>query len=296
MNTRSRVLVALVIVVGVVAITTFWATRTFIARRQFDGSESFKQVEAQMALGPRPPGSAALKQTGDYIINELQEQGWIVETQEFTYQNTPVRNIVGKTAVGRGPVIIIGAHYDTRLNADQDPNDKNQPVPGANDGASGAAVLLELARTLDKGGLKNEIWLAFFDAEDQGGLNGWDWIVGSSYMADNLLVVPEKMILVDMIGDADQQIYYDGSSTPDLSAELFALAEKLGYSQQFIPEIRYSMFDDHTPFLEKGIPAVDLIDFDYPYWHTAADTTDKLSPESLERVGRLVETYIEQGP
>ncbi len=296
MNTRSRVLVALVIVVGVVAITTFWATRTFFARRQFDGSESFKQVEAQMAFGPRPPGSAALKQTGDYIITELQEQGWIVETQEFTYQDTPVRNIVGKTAIGRGPVIIVGAHYDTRLKADQDPVDKSLPVPGANDGASGAAVLLELARTLDKGGLKNEIWLAFFDAEDQGGLNGWDWIVGSRYMVDNLLVVPEKMILVDMIGDADQQIYYDGSSTPDLSAELFALAEDLGYSQQFIPEIHYSMFDDHTPFLEKGIPAVDLIDFDYPYWHTAADTTDKISPESLERVGRLVETYVEQGP
>lgn len=296
MTNRSRVLIALLIVLGVGAITAYWASTTFFARRQFDGSESFKHVEAQMAFGPRPPGSPALKQTGDYIMTELQEQGWIVETQEFTYQNTPVRNIIGKTAVGKGPVIIIGAHYDTRWYADQDLTDKTLPVPGANDGASGVAVLLELARALDKGGLKNEIWLTFFDAEDQGGLNGWDWIVGSRYMADNLLMMPEKMILVDMIGDADQQIYYDGSSTVDLSTELFALADKLGYGQQFIPEIHYSMFDDHTPFLEKGIPAVDLIDFDYPYWHTAADTADKLSPESLQRVGHLIETYIEEGP
>ncbi|MBI5054174.1 MAG: M28 family peptidase, partial [Chloroflexi bacterium] len=104
---------------------------------------------------------------------------------------------------------------------------------------------------------------------------------------------PKAMILADMIGDADQQIYYDASSDPLLSKELFTLAAQLGYEKNFIPQLKYSMYDDHTPFLQRGIPSVDLIDFDYPYWHTTQDTADKLSAASLERVGRVIQAYIE---
>jgi glutaminyl-peptide cyclotransferase len=295
-NSRTRVFIALGLIAVLAIVTFVWASRTFFESKEFEGEEALKHVEAQMAYGPRPPGSDALRQTGDYILAELTERNWIAESQEFTHNDVVLRNIIGKTSVGQGPVIIIGAHYDTRWFADQDPADKNLPVPGANDGASGAAILLELARTLDKGALRHEVWLVFFDGEDNGGINGWDWIVGSTYMANNLVVMPERMILLDMIGDADQQVYYDGSSDRAFSEELFTLADELGYGEYFIPEIKYSMHDDHIPFMQKGIPAVDLIDFDYPYWHTAADTTDKVSAESLERAGRLVEVYLEGRP
>jgi len=261
----------------------------------FDGEAAFAHVETQMAFGPRPPGSDAIRKTGDYILNQLKQAGWQTETQEFTYRETPIRNLIGKAGIGRGPVIIIGAHYDTRLHADQDPTARLAPAPGANDGASGVAVLLELARTLDMRNPRYEVWLAFFDAEDNGGLNEWEWIVGSTYMAESLTITPQAMILADMIGEADQQIYYDGSSHPELSRQLFKIAAQLGYDAYFIPAIKHSMLDDHTPFMRRGIPAVDLIDFDYPAWHTTGDTIDKLSPQSLERVGRVIEAYVE-GP
>jgi Zn-dependent M28 family amino/carboxypeptidase len=112
-------------------------------------------------------------------------------------------------------------------------------------------------------------------------------------MADNLSVDPAAMILVDMVGDADQQLYLEGNSDPVLQAKLWATAASLGYGQQFLPVVRYTMIDDHVPFRNRGIPAADMIDFDYPYWHTTADTADKVSALSLERVGRTLEAYLE---
>jgi Zn-dependent M28 family amino/carboxypeptidase len=247
-----------------------------------------------MEIGDRPPGSPGCQATGDYVIAQLEAAGWETEEQTFDYQGVQIRNVVG--SVGRGPVVIIGAHYDTRRRADHDPQDPSLPVPGANDGASGVAVLLELARVLDKDKLTHQVWLAFFDAEDNGGLDGWDWIVGSSYMAQHLTITPEYVIIVDMIGDADQQIYREMNSDPGLSDRIWSLAAELGYDEQFINSTKYSMMDDHTPFIRQGITAVDLIDFDYPYWHTRADTLDKLSPLSLERVGRVLETLLEEQP
>ncbi len=294
------ILITVDIAVALGALAWWWTRPAAIssplgtAPAQFSGEQAMEHVQAQMAFGPRPTGSAANRQTGHYILAALKSAGWQTETQEFTYLDTPVRNIIGKAAVGRGPVIIIGAHYDTRRRADQDKQNPQAPVPGANDGASGVAVLLELARTLNTQTLHNEVWLAFFDAEDNGDLDGWQWIVGSRYMADTLTVTPQAMILADMIGDADQQIYYDANSNVALSAQLFKLAAGLGYGAQFIPAPKYAMEDDHTPFAERGIPAVDLIDFDYPYWHTTQDTADKLSAASLERVGRVLEAYLQE--
>ena len=168
--------------------------------------------------------------------------------------------------------------------------------PGAVDGASGVAVLLELAASLDLNDIEHEIWLAFFDLEDngRGGLPGFEWIVGSSFMAQNLAVTPRAMVLVDMVGDADQQLYYEGNSDPELRAELWRIAAELGYGGQFIPEERHTVVDDHLPFARAGIPAVDIIDFDYPYWHTVEDTVDKASPESLARVGRVLKFWLEE--
>lgn len=259
----------------------------------FSGEVAFQHAVRQMDLGDRPSGSIANRATGDYIIAHLKAMGWQVEEQIFDYRGTPVRNIIGR--VGQGPVVIVGAHYDTRRRADRDDQDPSAPVPGANDGASGVAVLLELARTLDKEALTHQVWLAFFDAEDNGGLDGWEWIVGSSYMAQHLTVTPEYVIIVDMIGDADQQIYLERNSHPGLGARIWGLAAELGYGDYFVNSVKHSILDDHTPFARLGIPAVDIIDFDYPYWHTTADTLDKISPFSLERVGRVLEVLLEGG-
>jgi Zn-dependent M28 family amino/carboxypeptidase len=240
---------------------------------EFDGQRAFGYLEDQLAFGPRWPGSPGHRLVGDYIVDQLEAAGWAAEEQSFNYLGVEGRNIIGRANAGRGPVIIVGAHYDSRRVADQTPG-SSEPVPGAVDGASGVAVLLELAKTLDISAVEREMWLAFFDVEDQGrgGMPGFDWIVGSTYMAQNLTVTPEAMVLVDMIGDADQQLYYEANSDPEIRAELWALAADLGYGQAFIPEVRHSMTDDHIPFLRAGIPAVDIIDFDYPYWHTIEDT------------------------
>ena len=258
---------------------------------EFDGEQAYQHVVAQCDFGFRPTGSEAWQATGDYIIAALQSHGWMVETQEFPYHDVTVRNIIGKA--GQGSPVIIGAHYDTRLRADQDRTDPTAAVLGANDGASGVAVLLELARVLDRDKLSHEVWLAFFDAEDNGDLDGWEWIVGSTYMAGNLTVRPEFVIVVDMVGDAEQQIYKERNSDAALQDRLWAIAANLGYGDFFIPEYKWAMFDDHTPFAARGIVAVDIIDFDYPYWHTAQDTPDKVSAASLEHVGRVVEVLLE---
>ena len=264
-----------------------------VSAGKFDGPSAFQYVQAQMAIGPRPTGSDAGRKTGDYIVAQLRKHGWQVEEQEFVYRGVPGRNIIAKA--GDGPVALIGAHYDTRRLADEDPNAalRAEPVPGANDGASGVAVLLELARTLDKVRLKNEVWLTFFDAEDNGRLDGWEFIAGSQEMAGRLTVKPEMVVIADMIGDRDQQIYKEQNSNPELVARIWDIASRLGYGDVFLPTAKWSMQDDHTPFLQKGIPAVDLIDFDYPYWHTTQDTTDKVAPESLERVGRVLQVLLE---
>lgn len=260
----------------------------------FDGEAAYQHVLAQTAYGPRPTGSEAGWATGDFIIAALQQAGWDTESQEFFFNGVKGRNIIGK--LGQGSVIILGAHYDTRPAADRDPDPAKQSewIEGANDGASGVAVLLELARVLEAGKLKNEVWLAFFDAEDRGRLEGWPFSVGARYMAENLMVKPQAVIVVDMIGDADQNIYLEQNSTPALREKIWAIAAELGYKAYLIPEPKHTLIDDHIPFLERGLPAIDIIDFNYPYWHTTADTADKVAPESLERVGRTLEVWLEE--
>jgi glutaminyl-peptide cyclotransferase len=258
----------------------------------FSGEEAYQQAIAQTAFGPRPTGSEAGWATGDYILERLSELGWKTEMQITEFRGVKLRNIVGRA--GSGPVIIVGAHYDTRPHADLDAVNPDQLILGANDGASGAAVLLELARVLDRQALENEVWLTFFDAEDRGNLDGWPFSVGASYMAENLTVTPQAVIVLDMVGDLDQQFYLERNSDPRLLADLWDVAADLGYQDQFIRQIKWSIIDDHTPFAALGLPAVDVIDFDYPAWHTSGDTLDQVSAESLERIGRVVEVYLER--
>ncbi len=266
-----------------------------VAAGGFSGKRALRHVQAQCDLGPRPVGSEANRQAADYIAAHLKSTGWEVEEQSFAFGEMPLRNIIGKK--GSGPLIILGTHFDTRPVADRDPDNRSAAVLGANDGASGTAVLLELARTLGEEATDQaEIWLAFFDGEDQGELNDWPWCVGSTHMANSLDRRAEYVIVVDMIGDADQQVYYEWTSSLWLQERLWAVADDLGYRRQFIPEHRYSVLDDHTPFLQRGNSAALVIDFDYPYWHTTHDTVDKISAESLQRVGDVLQALLEGQP
>ena len=281
--------------------------------RVFSGERAYAHVLAQTDIGPRPTGSEGAERERDYIVSHLVGQGWDVITQTFSYSDTVVSNVVGR--LGEGPAIVVGAHYDTRRQADSDPDPlrRQEPVLGANDGASGTAVLLELAQVLDPDDLRNEVWLAFFDAEDNGGLDGWDWAIGSGHMASEWvsgrgpgyttgqsgqgsptpIPLPEFLILVDMVGDAEQKIFMELNSSLDLMEAIWAQARELGYEEFFVPEFKWQLVDDHTPFLAAGIEAVDIIDFDYAHWHTTQDTPDKVSAESLHRVGSVLEAFIE---
>jgi Zn-dependent M28 family amino/carboxypeptidase len=252
----------------------------------FDAQRAYNDVVEQMALGPRTPGSQAHADVIRYIQSELKSAGWKVTIQKSTFQGHEIQNIIASHGDTTEPATILGAHYDSRLKADRDADSflTTLPVPGANDGASGVAVLLELSRVMPAQ-TANDVWLVFFDAEDQGDLPGWNWILGSKAFVSSLSHPVKQVVIVDMIGDRDLNIYREKSSTPQLVDAIWSSAADLAYAQYFIGATRINMLDDHTPFLEAGIPAADLIDFDYPYWHTAADLEDKVSAQSLKIVG-----------
>jgi glutaminyl-peptide cyclotransferase len=261
---------------------------------RFDPDQAYQRVLEQCGFGPRPVGSINNRLLGDYLIQTVEEFGWATEVQEFTYQGVAGRNIIARK--GKGPVVILGAHYDTRPHADRDPPEtQDQFILGADDGGSGVAVLLELARVLDIDRVPYEVRLVFFDAEDRGNLDGWPFSVGAEEYAAALDVSPEYVIVVDMVGDKEQAFYWDGNSDAELNARIWSLAAELGYSAVFVPQVRWQMIDDHLPFARHGWKAVDIIDFDYPYWHTTQDTADKVSGESLYRVGHVLEVMLEQG-
>lgn len=260
----------------------------------FDGERAFADLDHQLTLGPRVMGSEAHQQVREWIIESNQESGWQVETQSVVSNGQEVHNIIAKReGIDESPWIIIGAHYDSRSSADNDPNIENhsKPVPGANDGASGVAVLLELARTIPEN-LNGRIWLVYFDAEDNGNLPGGEWIVGSRAFVESLKGKPDAVIVLDMIGDAELNIYQERYSDQSLTQEIWEIAASLGYENQFISQPKYQIIDDHLPFVQSGIPAIDIIDFDYPYWHTVGDTIDKVSPKSLQTVGEVVLTWL----
>lgn len=297
MNQKTLIIAFLVgLAVVLVFVLTTGIVRLSDQPQSFDGSRAFAHIEHQLSLGPRIPGSVGHAQFVYWLESELEGQGWATQLQETSLLGQPIRNIIAVRGTERreGPWIILGAHYDTRIYADEDedPGKWLEPVPGANDGASGVAVLLELARIIPPD-FPAEIWLVFFDAEDNGRIAGWDWTLGSRAFVEDLMGQPDAVVIVDMIGDADLNIMMERNSDLELTAELWAQADALGYSDHFIPVPGYSILDDHTPFLAAGIPAVDIIDFDYPYWHTTEDTLDKVSAESLQIVGDTVLSWLE---
>ena len=268
--------------------------RSGVAELGFDGRRALDFARWQVDQGPRIPGSESAGRTAAEIETRLRASGWIVRTQDWRYRGAGLRNVLGCRNTSAGKGVLLGAHYDTRPHADRDLTQPDAPVPGANDGASGTAVLVELARVIPEKIPDRNLCLVFFDAEDSGDQDGWDWVVGSQHFVEQLSSLPQSAVIVDMVGDADLQLYWEAGSNPDLSADIWAIGGRLGYGA-FIPEARHALLDDHTPFLLAGIPAIDIIDFDYPYWHTTQDTTDKIDARSLEVVGRTLQAWLAGG-
>jgi len=297
---RGRILLYLGTIVVLLALVIAWYGFAFVQttepqKSQFDGQRALDDVRRQVEFGPRIPGTEGHEKIIVWIEAELATAGWTVQRQTTTSLGHPVINLIAFRTQD-APQVLVGAHFDTRVLADRDPDLglRSTAVPGANDGASGVAVLLELARSLPFDTVP--IWLVFFDAEDNGRIPGWDWLLGSRAFVSEMTARPDKMILVDMVGDSDLQIPIEGKSDPDLSASIWATAARLGYEDVFLPQIGPAILDDHVPFLEAGIPAVDIIDIDYAFWHTTNDTPDKVSAASLQTVGDVLWTWLlEQG-
>ena len=261
---------------------------------EFDGYRAFKDLEYQVNLGPRVLGSKAHEQVREWIIQKNKDSGWNVELQTAIINGQDIYNIVAAREMDQNlPWVIIGAHYDSRMFADRDPmfENRTQPVPGANDGASGVSVLLELARILPTN-LGANVWLVFFDAEDNGNLPGGEWILGSRVFVESLEGEPDAVVIVDMIGDSDLNIFFEKYSDQNISQEIWEIAAVLGYDNYFIAAPKHRIIDDHLPFVQAGIQAVDIIDYDYPYWHTVADTVDKVSAVSLKIVGDVLLAWV----
>jgi Zn-dependent M28 family amino/carboxypeptidase len=261
----------------------------------FNGGRAFEDLEHLVSYGPRPAGSPALAQARGWIISQLKQTGAPVEEDSFTASTPagaiPMTNIIAKFPGTESKVVMVTGHYDTKRFGDF-------KFVGANDGGSSAALLLELARDLQ--GRKHELtyWLVFFDGEEavREEWEGDDNTYGSRHMVEKLtsdgeLGRVQAMILVDMIGDAHLDIYRESASTPWLTDLVFNAAHRLGYTKEFL-DSKSGATDDHIPFINAGVAAIDLIDFDYgpdnSYWHTKKDTVDHCSPLSLTIVGRVV--------
>lgn len=268
---------------------------------KFNQELAFGYLTTQCHFGARVPGTKAHLACKDYLVNTLRRYTLRVSEQPFRipikYGETPVMcyNIIANFHVEKTQRIMLCAHWDSRPWADQDPNPANhaEPVMGANDGASGVAVLLEIARLIYLTEPRYGVDIVLFDAEDFGQYGRNDsWALGSKQFAQHLTrrYNPEFAILLDLIGDADQQIFIENNSqqyAPEIVKKVWDTAKNLGI-MEFVSEVKHDVYDDHLNLLEIGIRCIDIIDFDYPYWHTTEDTPDKCSPQSLGNIGRVL--------
>ena len=278
----------------------------------FDGDLANQSIQFQTDLGPRIPGSAASSALRESIKSNL--TGWHITESTHHSNGMTLTNMFATWNKGAGSNVILAAHYDTRHKGDQDWNEsrRGDPIDGANDGASGVAVLLEIARLIPTLNLTHEVTLFFTDGEDQGD-NHSTYVLGAKAWADNLSQSEadsiESFILVDMVGDS----YLTLRKTTPGNMELWNRTENIIRYIDDVCEINDSsyfdferfdgIYDDHVPAHDLGIPAIDIIDTRYGenasflggHWHTHNDTADKVSAESLQKVGFILELGLIQG-
>jgi len=266
----------------------------------FSGARAFEDLKRLVDFGPRPSGSQALAQARQWLIQELRATGAEVEEDPFVGDTpmgpVPMDNLIAKFRGSSRQTVVVAGHYDTKR-FDQ------FRFLGANDGGSSAALLVELARALGPKRHALNYWLVFFDGEEA--VRDWsatDSLYGSRHLVEKLSASGElsrlqALILVDMIGDAQLRIPREEGSTPWLNDLVFNVAQHLGYGKVFAGS-QGAVTDDHMPFIDAGVSAVDLIDFDYgpdnSYWHSAQDTLDHCSPRSLAIVGRVVAASLDE--
>jgi glutaminyl-peptide cyclotransferase len=268
-------------------------------KTDFDGEAALGYVRAQLEFGPRVPGSLGHRRTGDWITSTMRERADTVIEQRWTHvtaggDSLPMRNILARIRPDLSDRILYIAHWDTRPISDDDPNParRSLPVPGANDGASGVALLIALADALRKTPPSVGVDLLFVDGEDYGDFGkNQDVLIGSRYFAQNLPAPDYKPlfgVVWDMIGDAELGLSQEGHSVqraPEVVARVWNRAADLGYSEYFVPRTQGPITDDHVPLLDAGLRVIDVIDLDYASHHTPDDTIDKVSSKSLQIVG-----------
>ena len=277
------------------------------ASREFNGHTAFTYVEQQMAFGPRIPNTPGHEKMGDWLLTTLRARADTVAVQDFRWTtrkgaNLHMRNFFARFRPQATDRVLFLAHWDTRPFADKSQNlgQQRMPVPGANDGASGVAVLLGLADVLKAAPPTIGVDLLFVDGEDYGDFNdSTETLIGTRYFAKHQPPGYTTLyaVLLDMVGDKDLQFYQEGysmSAAPEVVQRVWQTAERLGYSKVFIPRAGQTLIDDHVPLQQAGIRAIDVIDFDFPYHHTTEDTIDKVSAESLQIVGDVAVALVRQ--
>lgn len=281
-------------------------------RTAFDAAAAYADVEAQVAFGPRVPNTAGHRHAGDWILERLRATADTVAVQAWTHVTRDgdaiaLRNFIGRFRPAAAERVLYVVHWDTRPLSDNEDNlgARQRPIAGANDGASGVALLLGVARVLHDTPPAVGVDLLFVDGEDYG-----DWtdaerhdvLIGSRYFAANLPAgyQPLYAVVWDMIGDADLRVFQEAYSlnrAPEVVARVWRVAESLGYGRVFVEQVGTAVTDDHLPLLDAGIRAIDVIDFDYgpgnAYWHSQQDTPDKVSAASLQVMGDVAVTLVQ---
>ncbi len=280
---------------------------------EFNADSAYYYVKRQVESGPRIPNTSSHKNTGDWLASQLRKRGAEVLEQCMTltaFDGTRLesRNIFASFNPDAEQRTLLLAHWDCRPWSDQDPDPSRRhiPVDGANDGASGVGVLLELARLLGTNPLPagKGVDILFVDAEDWGTDDREDsWALGTHYFVQNPILPgyrPSRGILLDMVGSGEATFYkeyFSELAAPDLNAEIWSIASSLGFDSMFIPRVGSAVTDDHRPLIDAGIPTIDIIDYRLnqgfdPTWHTSSDNMDNISRNTLGAVGKVLTHYL----
>lgn len=285
-----------------------------VERPAFDSDSAYFYVESQVAFGPRVPNTEAHRKAGEWISAKMEEFGWEVRDQParitaFDGTQLQARNIFARLNPDSPDRILLLAHWDSRpwADADPDPANREKPVLGANDGASGVGVLMEIARQLKVAGSKAPVDILFVDAEDWGSHDDEDsWALGTTYFIENPPVPsyrPAYAVLLDMVGSPNATFgleYFSRHAAPALQNKVWSRAAALGHGNYFKSAFGGMVTDDHVKLIEHGIPAIDIIDyrnsngyqgFD-PVWHTTRDDMNNISRETLQAVGETVMSIL----
>ncbi len=278
----------------------------------FDGAQAYEYLQEICALGTRVSGSPGMTQQQELLRRHFEKLDAKVTMQPFRAVHpldgsaVSMANMIVEFHPERKQRILLGAHYDTRPRPDQDPVDPNGVFLGANDGASGVALLMELGKQMDKLPGKYGVDFVLFDGEELVFKERGTYFLGSTYFAENYAAHPPEYtykagVVLDMVADKDLHIFEEGNSVDwppsrNVVNSIWATAKKLGV-RDFVPRVGYTVNDDHMPLCRKAkIPTCDVIDFDYPAWHTRADTPENCSPLSLAKVGWVIGEWLRKGP